>query len=88
MVGRLLCTYLHPPSGADEICEESWQQSLLFVMEVMVQYFVSDTHKVITTLLCVMLVLVLLKVTQFLHSNCYCGVSSAMTDIKETASTW
>jgi hypothetical protein len=77
MLGRLLCTYLHPSSGADEICEESWQQSLLFMMEVMVQYFVSDTHKVITTLLHV--ILVLLKLMQLLHSNCYCGVSSAIT---------
>ncbi len=37
---------------------------LLFMMKVMVGYFVSDTHKVITVFILVMLVLVLLELTE------------------------
>jgi len=40
---------------------------------------VSDTHKVMTTLILVDLVLVLLELTHQLPPKCCCGVSSAMS---------
>jgi hypothetical protein len=44
-------------------------RSLLFMMKVMVLYFVHDTHKVMTTLILFILVLVLLEQTQQLPSK-------------------
>jgi len=49
---------------------------LPFMMKVMVQYFVSDTHKVMTAL--ILVVFVLVAGTDTL-SMCYCGVFSAMS---------
>jgi hypothetical protein len=48
----LACTHLHPPSGADEVSGQSWQL-VTVMMKVMVRYFVSNTHKVMTALILV-----------------------------------
>jgi hypothetical protein len=45
--------------------------TLLFMMKVMVWYFVSDTHKGMSTPILVILVLVLLQLTEWFPSKLY-----------------
>jgi hypothetical protein len=55
---------------------------LPFMVKVMmVQYLMSDTHKVMTTShCCVVFALVLVELQlQFLHSKCHCGLWSFLT---------
>ncbi len=56
----------------------SW--SLPLIMKVMISCFVSDTQKVITLLILIMLVLVLQQLTEWwLPSKCCCEVMSAIS---------
>ncbi len=49
-------TYLYLPFGADEVSGKSWHLVTVILMKVMmVQHIVSDSHKVMTMLILVML---------------------------------
>ncbi len=50
----LLCSYLHPLLHTDKVSGYPGSLSLLFVMKVMVWYFVSNCHKVMTALIVVL----------------------------------
>jgi hypothetical protein len=60
---------------------EAWQLVSAIHGEVMVWYFMSGTHKVMTTLMVVVLVLVFLELTRWLPSKCYYADFSAISQI-------
>jgi hypothetical protein len=51
----IIYPYLHPLSGADEVMGSHGSSSLLFAMKVMVWHFMSDSLKVMTALIVVVL---------------------------------
>jgi hypothetical protein len=76
ILGRFLCTHhwqLMKLVGG----RGSW--SLLFMMEVLVWNFMSDTHEVMTAFILIVLVSVSLYLTVQLYSKCCCGVLSAIS---------
>jgi hypothetical protein len=63
ILGRLVYTYQHRPSGLMKPVGSHGSLSLLFVMKVMVRHFVSNSDEVMTTLIVVF------------PSKCCCGFS-------------
>jgi hypothetical protein len=61
ILGWLLFTYLHPPSGADEFSGSPGSLALLYMMKVMVLHFVSGFHKVTAACVAVFLQIVVVE---------------------------
>jgi hypothetical protein len=58
ILGKLLYTYLHPPTGADEVTGESWQLVTAIHDESNGLILCEFTNRVITAFILVMLALV------------------------------
>ncbi len=78
-MGRSLYSFLHQHQELIKFVGSHGSLLLLFMTKVMAWHFLSDTQKVMTALIHVMLILILLELTGQLPLNCCSGVFSPMS---------